>query len=74
MPIRINPRYVQSNPLYWSASAIVDDAFVVKYAWSEVRATRLWREGELLRRLRQRAGVAWRCPRSSPSPVTRRSW
>ena len=56
MPIRINPRYVQSNPLYWSASAIVDDAFVVKYAWSEVRATRLWREGELLRRLRQRDG------------------
>ena len=45
MPIRINPRYVQSNPLYWSASAIVDDAFVVKYAWSEVRATRVVARG-----------------------------
>jgi aminoglycoside phosphotransferase (APT) family kinase protein len=54
LPIRINPRYTQSNPLYWSATAIIDETFVVKYAWSEVRATRVWREGELLLRLRQR--------------------
>lgn len=54
LPIRINPRYSQSNPLYWSATAIIDGRFVVKYAWSEIRATRVWREGELLRRLRQR--------------------
>jgi aminoglycoside phosphotransferase (APT) family kinase protein len=52
--MRVNPRPPQSNPLYWSASAILDDAFVVKYAWSEVRATRVWREGEVLRRLRAR--------------------
>jgi len=50
--MRINPRHPSSNPLYWSASAVIGDAFVVKYAWSEVRATRLWREGVVLRRLR----------------------
>jgi aminoglycoside phosphotransferase (APT) family kinase protein len=50
--ITTNPRFEQSNPLYWSASAIVDGRFVVKYAWSEVRAWRLWREGVLLQRLR----------------------
>lgn len=54
LPMRINPRFLQSNPLYWSASAVVGDAFVVKYAWSEVRATRLWREGVVLQRLRER--------------------
>jgi aminoglycoside phosphotransferase (APT) family kinase protein len=54
LPIRINPRHAQSNPTYWSASAVIDDAFVVKYSWSEVRATRLWREGVVLRRLRER--------------------
>ncbi len=53
-PIKVNPGYRQSNPLYWSASAVIDDRFIVKYAWSEVRATRVWREGELLRRLRGR--------------------
>ena len=54
LPMKINPRHSQSNPLYWSASAILDEALVVKYAWSEVRATRLWREGVLLRRLLER--------------------
>jgi aminoglycoside phosphotransferase (APT) family kinase protein len=52
LPLRINPRHPQSNPLYWSASAWIDDRFVVKYAWSEVRAQRLRREGTLLKRLR----------------------
>ena len=31
---------------------MVDERFVVKFAWSEVRATRLWREGVVLERLR----------------------
>jgi aminoglycoside phosphotransferase (APT) family kinase protein len=52
LPIRINPRHPQSNPLWWSSSAVVDERFVVKFAWSEVRATRLWREGTVLERLR----------------------
>lgn len=52
LPLRINPRHAQSNPLYWSASAWIDDRFVVKYAWSEVRAQRLRRERALLARLR----------------------
>jgi hypothetical protein len=41
LPIRINVRHAQSNPLWWSASAVLDKRFVVKFAWSEVRATRL---------------------------------
>jgi aminoglycoside phosphotransferase (APT) family kinase protein len=49
--VTINPRVAQPNPLYWSASAVVDDGVVVKYAWSEVRAVRLWREGVVLQRL-----------------------
>lgn len=51
LPMRINARHAQSNPLYWSSSAVVDERFVVKFAWSEVRATRLWREGIVLERL-----------------------
>ena len=31
---------------------MVDDRFVVKFAWSEIRAERLWREGVVLERLR----------------------
>jgi aminoglycoside phosphotransferase (APT) family kinase protein len=38
--------------MWWSASAVLDERFVVKYAWSEVRAVRLWREGAVLERLR----------------------
>ncbi len=52
LPIRISARHAQSNPLYWSSSAVLDERFVVKFAWSEVRATRLWREGIVLERLR----------------------
>ena len=51
LPIRINAGHAQSNPLWWSSSAVVDDRFVVKFAWSEVRAIRLWREGMVLERL-----------------------
>ena len=42
LPVTINPRHAQSNPLYWSTSAVVDERFVAKFAWSEVRAIRLW--------------------------------
>jgi hypothetical protein len=52
LPIRINARHAQSNPLWWSSSAVVDDRFFVKFAWSEARAIRLWREGIVLERLR----------------------
>lgn len=52
LPIRINPRHPASNPLWWSSSAVVDDRFVAKFAWSEIRAVRLWREGVMLERLR----------------------
>lgn len=54
LPIRMNRRHVASNPLWWSSSAVVDDRFVVKFAWSEIRARRLWREGVMLERLRAR--------------------
>ena len=54
LPFRVNPRHPSSNPLWWSASAVLDERFLVKYAWSKVRAVRLWREGVLLQRLRVR--------------------
>ena len=44
-------RVVQSNPRWWSGSAIVDGRFVVKFAWSEVCARRLAREARVLQRL-----------------------
>ena len=52
LPIRINEHLPSSNPLWWSATAFIDERFVVKYAWSEIRAARLWREGILMERLR----------------------
>ena len=51
LPIRIKPRHAAPNPLWWSSSAVVDDRFVLKFAWSEIRAVRLWREGVVLERL-----------------------
>jgi aminoglycoside phosphotransferase (APT) family kinase protein len=52
LPLRMSPFLESSNPLWWSSSAIVDEAFVVKFAWSHARAERLWREGVVLTRLR----------------------
>jgi aminoglycoside phosphotransferase (APT) family kinase protein len=49
--LEIRPRYSSPNPLYWSSSAVINDAFVVKFAWSEVRAIRLHREAVLIERL-----------------------
>lgn len=48
LPIRIDDRHAQSNPLWWSTSAVVDERFLLKFAWSEVRAIGLWREGMVL--------------------------
>ena len=47
----VMPNAEQPNPSYWSGSAIVEGAFVVTFAWAEVPATRVWREGVLLQRL-----------------------
>jgi hypothetical protein len=55
LPLRMNPVLISSNPLWWSSSAVIDEAHVVKFAWSEARAVRLWREGVILRRLRAEA-------------------
>jgi len=52
LPLRMSPVLVQPNPLWWSSSAVIDGSFVVKFAWSQVRAERLWREGVILKRLR----------------------
>lgn len=61
LPIRINAWHAQSNPLWWSSSAVIDERFVVKFAWSEIRAIRLWREGMVLERL-------WSLEPSLPTP------
>lgn len=49
--IVVTPKAKQPNPLYWSGSAMVDGKFVVKFAWAEAPAIRVWREGVLLQRL-----------------------
>ena len=51
LPLRRNPFLPSSNPLWWSATAVVDESFVVKFACSEARAVHLWREGVVLERL-----------------------
>jgi aminoglycoside phosphotransferase (APT) family kinase protein len=57
-PMLVTPKVEQPNPLYWSGSAVVDGRFVVKFAWSEAPAARVWREGILLERLsRAEAGL-----------------
>ena len=51
LPMRINPSVEQPDPLFWSGSAWLVDQYVVKYAWSDVRTERLWREGVIFDRL-----------------------
>lgn len=51
LPITVIPKAKQPNPLYWSGTALVDGTFIVKFAWAEAPATRVWREGNLLQRL-----------------------
>ena len=47
----VSPKASQPNPRYWSGSAAVDGRYVVKFAWDEVPAIHVWREGVLLERL-----------------------
>ncbi|MGH6998828.1 MAG: phosphotransferase family protein, partial [Phenylobacterium sp.] len=53
--VDIRFRHPASNPLWWSSSAFVNDDLVAKFAWSEIRAGLLHREGVLLRRLARRS-------------------
>ena len=55
LPLRMSPVLRSSNPSWWSSSAVLDESYVVKFAWSRVRAARLWREGVILQRLRAAA-------------------
>ncbi len=50
-PVVLHARVDQSDPLWSSSSATVDDRFVVKFAWSRVAAQRLRHEARVLRML-----------------------
>ena len=54
LPLRISPHARDPDPLWWSSSAVIDERYVAKYAWSDIRAERLWREGVLIERLHAR--------------------
>lgn len=43
-----NQRLVTSDPRFFQGSAVLGDAFVVKYAWSEPAARRIAHEGKIL--------------------------
>ncbi|MER7249911.1 aminoglycoside phosphotransferase family protein [Kribbella sp. NPDC000426] len=43
---------VENDPTWWSASAVVGEQYVVKFAWSEPAALRLAHEIDMLARLR----------------------
>ena len=47
-PIAVNERVVTSDPRFFQGSAVVDSAFVVKFAWSEPAARRVALEGAVL--------------------------
>ena len=44
----LNDRVVTSDPRFFQGSAILDEAYVVKFAWSEPPARRIVREGHVL--------------------------
>jgi aminoglycoside phosphotransferase (APT) family kinase protein len=50
-PLALNDRVVTSNPRYFQGSAVLDDAYVVKFAWSEAAARRIAHEARLLEAL-----------------------
>lgn len=50
-PLVLNDRVVTSNPRYFQGSAVVDGAYVVKFAWSEPAARRIAHEARLLEAL-----------------------
>lgn len=47
-PLVVNERVVTSDPRFFQASAVIDDAFIVKFAWSEPAARRIAHEGAIL--------------------------
>lgn len=47
----LNDRVVTSNPRYFQGSAVLDGAYVVKFAWSEPAARRIAHEARLLEAL-----------------------
>src|SRR2546430_8180261 len=51
-PIAVNERVVTSDPRFFQGSAVIDSAFVVKFAWSEPAARRVALEGGVLTALR----------------------
>jgi aminoglycoside phosphotransferase (APT) family kinase protein len=50
-PLVLNNRVVTSNPRYFQGSAVIDGAYVVKFAWSEPAARRIVHEARLLEAL-----------------------
>jgi hypothetical protein len=49
----LRERPITSNPDYWQGSAVIDDSYLVKFAWSEVPARRLVHEATMLEALRR---------------------
>jgi aminoglycoside phosphotransferase (APT) family kinase protein len=49
--VAVNDRVVTSNPRYFQGSAVLDGAYVVKFAWSEPAARRIAHEARLLEAL-----------------------
>src|SRR5262245_45819601 len=47
-PLVLNDRIVTSDPRYFQGSAVIDDAYIVKFAWSELPARRIVHEGKVL--------------------------
>jgi hypothetical protein len=47
----LKDRVVTSNPRYFQGSAVLDGAYVVKFAWSEPAARRIAHEARLLEAL-----------------------
>jgi aminoglycoside phosphotransferase len=69
--ITLLPWLDQSNPTWWRRSARLNDGWIVKFAWSEPAAERVWHEAQVLRVLDSQV-PALRTPRviaSSDDPV-----
>jgi len=47
-PVVLNHRVVTSDPRFFQGSAIMDGAYIVKFAWSEPPARRITHEGRVL--------------------------
>jgi aminoglycoside phosphotransferase (APT) family kinase protein len=55
-PLVLNDRVITSDPRYFQGSAILDGAYIVKFAWSEPPARRLAHEGRVLAALAEAHG------------------